>query len=206
MPNGSLFLGTGPSSQLRGVRTAARGSLTRSLQVLTHDGRGEHRCTLNWSCAAPGGPWGTTSSTCDHPLCVGLFYAFLSISSRHYHPDIGAEFDPHLPQRRDEGGRVRVTLLLWFLIRYVNRYMLRQKQPTLAIQGCWGWRAAPWPGSSSPRPSASACWPLGLGDPHWGGPLPVHHRPAAGQLRPALQLTSLPLSGHGGGLTLAFSR
>ena len=31
-----------------------------------------------------------------------------------------------------------VTLLLWFLIRYVNRYMLRQKQPTLAIQGVLG--------------------------------------------------------------------
>ena len=26
-------------------------------------------------------------------LCVGLFYAFLSISSRYYHPALGAEFD-----------------------------------------------------------------------------------------------------------------
>ena len=38
----------------------------------------------------------------------------------------------------------------------------------------------------------------GAGDPPGGGPLPVHHRPAAGQLRPALPADLLPLSGHGG--------
>ena len=71
-------------------------------------------------------------------LCVGLFYAFLSISSRHYHPDIGAEFDLTFLSDGMKVAVCGVTLLLWFLIRYVNRYMLRQKQPTLAIQGVQG--------------------------------------------------------------------
>lgn len=71
-------------------------------------------------------------------LCVGLFYAFLSISSRHYHPDIGAEFDLTFLSDGMKVAVCGVTLLLWFLIRYVNRYMLRQKQPTLAIQGVLG--------------------------------------------------------------------
>ena len=59
-------------------------------------------------------------------LCVGLFYAFLSISSRHYHPDIGAEFDLTFLSDGMKVAVCGVTLLLWFLIRYVNRYMLRQ--------------------------------------------------------------------------------
>ena len=71
-------------------------------------------------------------------LCVGLFYAFLSIASSHYHPDIGTTFDL---TGLSDGMKVAicgVTLLLWFLIRYVNRFLLRQKQPALAVQGVLG--------------------------------------------------------------------
>lgn len=66
-------------------------------------------------------------------LCVGLFYAFLSISSRYYHPNIGVVFNLSALSDGMKVAVCGVTLLLWFLIRYVNRYMLRQKQPSLAV-------------------------------------------------------------------------
>ena len=56
-------------------------------------------------------------------LCVGLFYAFLSISSRYYHPALGAEFDLSFLSEWMKLAICGVTLLLLFLIRYVNRYM-----------------------------------------------------------------------------------
>ena len=71
-------------------------------------------------------------------LCVGLFYAFLSISSRYYHPNIGVVFNLSALSDGMKVAVCGVTLLLWFLIRYVNRYMLRQKQPSLAVQGILG--------------------------------------------------------------------
>ena len=39
-------------------------------------------------------------------LCVGLFYAFLSISSRYYHPALGAEFDLSFLSGVDEAGHL----------------------------------------------------------------------------------------------------
>ena len=67
-------------------------------------------------------------------LCVGLFYAFLSISSRYYHPALGAEFDLSFLSEWMKLAICGVTLLLLFLIRYVNRYMIRQKQQEFAMQ------------------------------------------------------------------------
>ena len=61
-------------------------------------------------------------------LCVTLFYAFLSISSTHYHPTIGAEYNISLLAGGMKLAICGISLLLLFLIHYVNRFMLRKKQ------------------------------------------------------------------------------
>lgn len=71
-------------------------------------------------------------------ICVTLFYAFLSISSSYYSPDIGSEYDFTL---LSDGMRVAIcmiTLMLLFLIRFVNHYMLRRKQKEFAVQSIMG--------------------------------------------------------------------
>ena len=60
-------------------------------------------------------------------ICVTLFYAFLSISSSYYSPDIGSEYDFTLLSDGMKIAICMITLLLLFLIRFVNHYMLRQK-------------------------------------------------------------------------------
>ena len=60
-------------------------------------------------------------------LCVMLFYAFLSISSSNYQPDIGSEYNVTMLGSGMKAAICGVTLLLLFLIRYVNSYMLRRK-------------------------------------------------------------------------------
>ena len=59
-------------------------------------------------------------------LCVTLFYAFLSISSTHYHPTIGAEYNISLLAGGMKLAICGISLLLLFLIHYVNRFMLRK--------------------------------------------------------------------------------
>lgn len=71
-------------------------------------------------------------------ICVMLFYSFLSISSRYYHPNIGAEYNFRI---LGDGMRLAVsavTMLLVFLICYVNQYMLRRRQKEFAIQAVMG--------------------------------------------------------------------
>ena len=58
-------------------------------------------------------------------ICVTLFYAFLSISSSYYNPDIGSEYDFTLLSDGMKAVICMITLLLLFLIRFVNHYMLR---------------------------------------------------------------------------------
>lgn len=60
-------------------------------------------------------------------ICVTLFYAFLSISSSYYSPDIGSEYDFTLLSDGMKIAICMITLLLLFLIRFVNHYMLRRK-------------------------------------------------------------------------------
>ena len=67
-------------------------------------------------------------------LCVTLFYAFLSISSTHYHPTIGAEYNISLLAGGMKLAICGISLLLLFLIHYVNRFMLRKKQSGLCAQ------------------------------------------------------------------------
>lgn len=71
-------------------------------------------------------------------ICVMLFYAFLSITSKYYNPDIGTEYEFTLVSDGMKMAICAVTLLLLFLIRYVNNYMLRRKQKEFAIQSVMG--------------------------------------------------------------------
>ena len=71
-------------------------------------------------------------------ICVTLFYAFLSISSRYYKPDIGMEFDMSALSDGMKLAICSVTLLLFFLIRYVNCYMLQRRQKEFAVQAVMG--------------------------------------------------------------------
>lgn len=71
-------------------------------------------------------------------ICVTLFYAFLSVSSRYYHPDIGSAYDLTLLSDGMKIAICMITLLLLFLIRFVNHYMLRRKQKEFAVQAIMG--------------------------------------------------------------------
>lgn len=71
-------------------------------------------------------------------ICVTLFYSFLSISSRYYQPDIGSEYDFTLLGDGMKVAICTITLLLLFLIRFVNNYMLRRRQKEFAIQSVMG--------------------------------------------------------------------
>lgn len=71
-------------------------------------------------------------------ICVTLFYAFLSISSSYYNPDIGNEYDFTLLSDGMKIAICMITLLLLFLIRFVNHYMLRRKQKEFAVQSIMG--------------------------------------------------------------------
>ncbi len=71
-------------------------------------------------------------------ICVTLFYAFLSISSDFYRPDIGSEYEFSLLSDGMKVAICAITLLLLFLIRFVNRYMLRRRQKEFAVQAMLG--------------------------------------------------------------------
>lgn len=71
-------------------------------------------------------------------ICVTLFYAFLSLSSSHYRPAIGTAYDLSF---LSDGMRLAVcvvTLLLLFLIRFVDRYMITRRQKEMALQTLMG--------------------------------------------------------------------
>nr|WP_243167962.1 ABC transporter permease [Anaerocolumna cellulosilytica] len=71
-------------------------------------------------------------------LCVTMFYSFLSISSSYYHPDIGSQYELNMLSDGMKGAICGVTLLLLFLIKYVNNYMIGRKQKEFAIQTVMG--------------------------------------------------------------------
>ncbi len=71
-------------------------------------------------------------------ICVALFYAFLSISSSYYNPDIGSVYDFRVLSDALRTAICMITLLLLFLIRFVNRYMLRRRQKDFAVQSVMG--------------------------------------------------------------------
>lgn len=71
-------------------------------------------------------------------ICAALFYAFLSITSRYYHPQAGAEYDFTVLGDGMKLAILSITLLILFLIRYVNNYMLRRRQKEFAVQSVLG--------------------------------------------------------------------
>lgn len=71
-------------------------------------------------------------------LCVALFYGFLSISSRYYQPELGAEYDLTLLSDGMKMAICAVAFFLLFLIHYVNNYMIRRRQKEFAIQTIMG--------------------------------------------------------------------
>lgn len=71
-------------------------------------------------------------------ICVMLFYAFLSITSKYYNPNVGTAYEFTLVSDGLKMAICAVTLLLLFLMRYVNNYMLRRKQKEFAIQSVMG--------------------------------------------------------------------
>lgn len=71
-------------------------------------------------------------------LCVAMFYAFLSITSSYYRPDIGAQFDLSILGENMRNAICAITLLLLFLIKYVNNFMIYRKQKEFAVQTIMG--------------------------------------------------------------------
>ena len=125
-------------------------------------------------------------------ICTTLFYAFLSVSSRFYKPDIGVEYNFTVLSDGMKVAICAVTLLLVFLIRFVNRYMLRSRQQEFALEAMMG--MGPVVLCRDPHHGRG-----GGGPGHWsgGGLLPVHHSPAPDQLRPALPARLDPFPRHG---------
>ena len=71
-------------------------------------------------------------------ICVTLFYSFLSVSSSYYKPDIGSAYDFTLTGDGMKMAVCGITLLILFLIRFVNKYMLVRRQKEFAIQSVMG--------------------------------------------------------------------
>ncbi|MDE6622352.1 MAG: ABC transporter permease [Lachnospiraceae bacterium] len=71
-------------------------------------------------------------------ICAALFYAFLSISSSFYAPDIGVEYNITFLGEGMKLAICGITLLIFFLIQYVNHYMLLHRKKEFAIQAVIG--------------------------------------------------------------------
>lgn len=71
-------------------------------------------------------------------LCTAMFYAFMSITSRYYNPDTGMEFDLDILGSGMKLAILCLTLLVLFLINYVNQYMLRRRMQEFALQTMMG--------------------------------------------------------------------
>ncbi|MBH1939310.1 ABC transporter permease [Mobilitalea sibirica] len=71
-------------------------------------------------------------------ICVGLFYSFMSISSRYYVSSLPVEYDLKLLQNLMRYPVIGITAVLIFLVKYVNNYILRRKQKEFAIQTLLG--------------------------------------------------------------------
>lgn len=71
--------------------------------------------------------------------CISLFYAFLSITSRYYRPDIGAEFNLEVLGDGMLLVIILITMLLIFLVQYVNRFMIRNQQKNSQCRVSWEW-------------------------------------------------------------------
>lgn len=71
-------------------------------------------------------------------ICVTLFYSFLSVSSSYYQPDMGSEYDFALLGDGMKTAICAITLLVLFLIRFANNYMLQSRQKEFAVLAVMG--------------------------------------------------------------------
>lgn len=60
--------------------------------------------------------------------CISMFYAFLSISSNLYDPNIGAEFNLDILGDGIKYAILLITVLLMFLMQYVNHFMIQRRK------------------------------------------------------------------------------
>lgn len=70
--------------------------------------------------------------------CISMFYAFLSISSNYYDPNIGAEFNLDILDDGIKYAILLITVLLMFLMQYVNHFMIQRRKREFAIQSIIG--------------------------------------------------------------------
>lgn len=70
--------------------------------------------------------------------CISMFYAFLSISSNYYEPNIGAEFNLDILGDGIKYAILLITILLMFLMQYVNHFMIQRRKREFAIQSIIG--------------------------------------------------------------------
>lgn len=70
--------------------------------------------------------------------CISMFYAFLSISSNLYDPNIGAEFNLDILGDGIKYAILLITVLLMFLMQYVNHFMIQRRKREFAIQSIIG--------------------------------------------------------------------
>lgn len=70
--------------------------------------------------------------------CISMFYAFLSISSNYYKPNIGAEFNLDILGSGIKFVIILITMLLMFLMQYVNHFMIQKRKKEFAVQSILG--------------------------------------------------------------------
>ena len=71
-------------------------------------------------------------------LCVGLFYAFISLSSPSYQLIVSEQFDLSAAYGLLKKATFLITAILIFLIKYVNNYMIRRKKKEFALYAIMG--------------------------------------------------------------------
>ena len=71
-------------------------------------------------------------------VCAMLLYSFLSVTSRYYRPDMGAQYNLAVLGDDMKLAVGSISLLLLFLVRFVNNYMLRHRQKEFAVQTVLG--------------------------------------------------------------------
>ena len=72
------------------------------------------------------------------PACISMFYAFLSISSNYYDPNIGAEFNLDILGDGIKYAILLITVLLMFLMQYVKPLYDTTAKREFAIQSIIG--------------------------------------------------------------------
>lgn len=71
-------------------------------------------------------------------LSVSIYYAFFSITSSYYNPSISKEFDITILGGATRYSIIAVSLLIFFLVAYVNRFLMIKKYREFSLQALLG--------------------------------------------------------------------